>query len=100
MTRTLHAPEAAHAFARPMSRTLSAPGAAHTLTRPSHVSRLAVVLKAWWAAYQRRRAERLMSERLRGMSDRELKDIGIVRSQIDFAVTRGIERHRIVDLGP
>jgi uncharacterized protein YjiS (DUF1127 family) len=83
-----------------MSRTLSAPGAAHTFARPSRVSRLSIVLKALWAAYQRRCAERLMIERLRGMSDRELKDIGIVRSQIDFAVTRGVERHRIVDLGP
>jgi uncharacterized protein YjiS (DUF1127 family) len=84
-----------------MSRTLSAPGAAHTLAPPSQrISRLAIVLKAWWAAYQRRRAERLTIERLHGMSDRELKDIGIVRSQIDFAVAHGIERHRIVDLGP
>ena len=82
-----------------MSRTLSAPGAAHTLTQPSRISRLGIALKAWWAAYQRRRAERLTIERLRGMSDRELKDIGIVRSQIEFAVTRGIDRHRTVDFG-
>jgi uncharacterized protein YjiS (DUF1127 family) len=77
-----------------MSRALHAPHAARTVARPSSVSRLGRALRAWWAAYQRHRTECLTIERLRGMSDRELKDIGIVRSQIDFAVTRGTERHR------
>jgi uncharacterized protein YjiS (DUF1127 family) len=58
-----------------------------------------VALKAWWAAWQRRRAEQLTIEHLRGMSERELKDIGIVRSEIDFAVRRGVERDRRISLG-
>lgn len=79
-----------------MSRTLLVPASAPTVTKPS---RLGIVLKAWWAAYRRRRAERLTIHRLAQMSDRELKDIGIVRSQIDFAVTHGTERYRRFDLG-
>jgi uncharacterized protein YjiS (DUF1127 family) len=81
-----------------MSRTLSAP-TAHPMPRRSGTSRLGIALKAWWAAYQRHRREQLTIKHLRNMSDRELKDIGIVRSQIEFAVTRGTERHRRVDLG-
>ena len=38
-------------------------------------------------------------EQLQGMSDRELKDIGIVRSQIAFALRRGVERDPRIDLG-
>ncbi len=82
-----------------MSRTLSAPGGVHTFAQPARTRLLGAVLKAWWAAYQRRRAEQRTIEHLRGMSDRELKDIGIVRSQIDFAVRRGVERDRRVSLG-
>ena len=82
-----------------MSRTLLAPDAAHAIASPSRAWRVGIALKAWWAAYQRRRAEQRTIEHLRGMSDRELKDIGIVRSQIDFAVKRGVERDRRVNLG-
>jgi uncharacterized protein YjiS (DUF1127 family) len=34
--------------------------------------------------------------RLDSMSDRQLKDIGITRSQIEFAVRGDVERDRIV----
>jgi uncharacterized protein YjiS (DUF1127 family) len=82
-----------------MSRTMSAPGGVHTIARPARAWRVGHALKAWWAAYRRRRTERLMIGHLRGMSDRELKDIGIVRSQIDFVVRPGDERYRRVGLG-
>ena len=82
-----------------MSRTLLAPDAAHAIARPSDAGRLGILLKAWWAAYRRRRTERIMAETLRGMSDRQLRDIGIVRSEIDFAVRRGTERHRGAGFG-
>jgi uncharacterized protein YjiS (DUF1127 family) len=82
-----------------MSSTVLAPDAAHAVARPSRTWQLGILLKAWWAAHKRRRAERLAAERLRGMSARELKDIGVVRAEIDFAVQRGTERGRRADLG-
>jgi uncharacterized protein YjiS (DUF1127 family) len=82
-----------------MSRTLLAPDAVHAIAPPSRTWRMGIALKAWWAAYQRRRTEQLAAGHLHGMSDRELKDIGIVRSQIDFAVKRGVERDRRVNPG-
>jgi uncharacterized protein YjiS (DUF1127 family) len=45
--------------------------------------------KRMWAAYLAWRIERAAIEQLHTMSDRELKDIGLQRSQIEFAVGRG-----------
>jgi uncharacterized protein YjiS (DUF1127 family) len=47
------------------------------------------VLVHWWAAYTRWRIEQLAIERLEAMSDCQLRDIGLVRSQIEFAVKDG-----------
>jgi uncharacterized protein YjiS (DUF1127 family) len=82
-----------------MSSTVLAPDAAHAVARPSRTWQLGILLKAWWAAHKRRRTERLAAARLRGMSDRELKDIGVMRAEIDFAVQRGTGRGRRADLG-
>jgi uncharacterized protein YjiS (DUF1127 family) len=56
----------------------------------------------WWATYTAWRIERWAIKQLGAMSDRQLQDIGLVRSQIPFAVkghgrlTKGeIERGRI-----
>lgn len=43
------------------------------------------VLKGWWVAYMNWRLQQLAISRLRSMSDRDLKDIGISRAQIEFA---------------
>ncbi len=43
-------------------------------------------MKRWWLAYMTWRIERLAISRLSAMSDRQLKDIGILRSQIEIAV--------------
>jgi uncharacterized protein YjiS (DUF1127 family) len=48
-----------------------------------------------WLAYTDWRMERWAMARLGAMSDRQLKDIGLVRSQIPFAVKSGTERHRV-----
>jgi uncharacterized protein YjiS (DUF1127 family) len=48
----------------------------------------------WWVAYTSWRIERLAVSRLQAMSDRQLKDMGLVRSQIAFAVRKGIGRER------
>ena len=53
--------------------------------------------KRWWLAYLGWRIEQLMIARLRSMTDRQLKDIGIARSHIEFAVRNGAERDRILN---
>ncbi len=50
--------------------------------------------RRWWVAYITWRIERLAIARLRTTSDRQLKDMGIVRSQIEFAVKGEIARSR------
>ena len=44
------------------------------------------VLRRWWMAYIKWRLERLAISKVKAMSDRELKDIGICRVQMEFAV--------------
>jgi len=43
-------------------------------------------VKGWWLARLAKRIERAAIDHLHAMSDRELKDIGIHRSQIEFVV--------------
>jgi uncharacterized protein YjiS (DUF1127 family) len=75
-----------------MSMSFAAPPAAHgTLARPQADGPVAV-LQRWWVACMARRFEAAAIGRLSSMSDRELKDIGLVRSNIVPAVrghTRG-----------
>jgi uncharacterized protein YjiS (DUF1127 family) len=52
--------------------------------------------RSWWIAYANWRLERFAIRRLRSLSDRELKDIGIQRSSIE-AVVRGLDRHPMLD---
>jgi uncharacterized protein YjiS (DUF1127 family) len=75
-----------------MTRALSAPPAANVIARLARTPGLRAAVEGWWAGYRRRRRERLTAELLYRMSDRELKDIGIVRTQLDFAVGRGPKR--------
>jgi uncharacterized protein YjiS (DUF1127 family) len=50
-------------------------------------------LKSWCTAYINWRLEQLAIRRLRSMSDRELKDIGIPRASIESAVRSGADSH-------
>lgn len=69
-----------------MSTIFCAPHAARgTVARP-RVDGAAAILKGWWAAYVNRRMQAAAIARLGSMSDRELKDIGLVRSNIIAAV--------------
>lgn len=43
-------------------------------------------LERRWSAYSRWRTERHAAAQLHAMSDRDLKDIGLIRSEIDRAV--------------
>jgi uncharacterized protein YjiS (DUF1127 family) len=49
--------------------------------------------KRWATAYINWRVDQLAITRLRSMSDRELKDIGVSRAAIEFAVKGGSQSH-------
>jgi uncharacterized protein YjiS (DUF1127 family) len=49
-------------------------------------SGLIASVKTWWMSYLTRRIERAAMIQLHGLSDRELQDIGLTRSQIEPAV--------------
>ena len=51
-------------------------------------------VQRWWGAYLAWRGERTAITQLESMSDRELSDIGLVRSQIATAVRGNIHRER------
>jgi uncharacterized protein YjiS (DUF1127 family) len=55
-------------------------------------SSLVATVKTWWVAYFARRVERAAIIQLHAMSDRQLQDIGLPRSQIERAV-RGELNH-------
>jgi uncharacterized protein YjiS (DUF1127 family) len=53
------------------------------------------VLKGYWRAFQKRRQRRRLRVGLHDLSDRELKDIGVTRAEIDYiAAHRAIDRLR------
>jgi uncharacterized protein YjiS (DUF1127 family) len=57
---------------------------------------LAAALKRLCAAYVTWRMERMAVAALRSMSDRELRDIGLARSEIGSAVRIGTSQDRVV----
>ena len=57
-------------------------------------SGLSAAVRRWWKAYLTRRNERLAILQLHAMSDRELRDIGIARSQIEGAVRGELDQRR------
>jgi uncharacterized protein YjiS (DUF1127 family) len=67
-----------------MSTTLRMPVAEGGAARSG--SPLLATLRACWMAYLTRRIERVAIVQLEAMSDRELEDIGLTRSQIEWAV--------------
>jgi len=75
-----------------MSTIINATPLAQRDTAQRLSSRLAATLKAWWIAYLNWRMHELAAAQLRSMSDRELKDIGLHRTQIDAAL-RGDVMH-------
>ena len=79
-----------------MSTTYGTPVTAGGMSRRFQGSGPAAILKSWCAAYIARRIERAAILQLHSMSDRELHDIGLTRSQIRRAVT-GEPRDRPFD---
>jgi uncharacterized protein YjiS (DUF1127 family) len=72
-------------------RTFDTPAVAGAPIR-SRRSTLSAAVRRWWKAYLTRRNERLAILQLHAMSDRELRDIGIARSQIEGAVKGELDR--------
>jgi uncharacterized protein YjiS (DUF1127 family) len=62
-------------------------------------ARIGGALRRWWLAYMDWRLQQMTINRLRCMSERELRDIGLSRSQIEFAVRGYAERHPFLDPG-
>jgi uncharacterized protein YjiS (DUF1127 family) len=69
-----------------MSTMSSAPTAAQGMSA-QWMGRLIATVSRWWMAYLTWRLEQAAIAQLWSMSDRELKDIGLTRSQITRAVS-------------
>ncbi len=69
-----------------MSMISSIPAGGQHDAAASPISSIGAALKGLWFAYLERRLHRQASAQLHAMSDRELKDIGLVRSEIDAAL--------------
>jgi uncharacterized protein YjiS (DUF1127 family) len=77
-------------------RTISgAPPAPQAMARQSWVSELVVSLERCWSGFQARRFERAAINQLSSLSDRQLKDIGLDRSEIIGAVNGRMARERV-----
>jgi len=63
-------------------------GAAGGLLAPA-----AAAVKHWWGSYIAWRVEQAAIVQLQSMSDRDLKDIGLTRSDIARAVRGGVGSH-------
>jgi uncharacterized protein YjiS (DUF1127 family) len=63
-------------------------GAAGGLVAPA-----AAAVKHWWGSYIAWRVEQAAIVQLQSMSDRDLKDIGLTRSDIARAVRGGVGNH-------
>jgi uncharacterized protein YjiS (DUF1127 family) len=60
-------------------------------------SQLTGRLQSWWVAYLDRRIQREAALQLEALSDRELKDIGLRRCEIEGAVKSGVKSGRAFD---
>ena len=74
-----------------MSTTFYTPATSRVRSRGSG---LIATVKAWWMSYLTRRIERAAIIQLHGMSERELQDIGLIRSQIEGAVRGELDNGR------
>ena len=78
-----------------MSTTVSAPAAPRGIAGQSWFKELVATLERWLAAYMTWRLEQAAIAALSAMSDRELKDIGLTRSEIASAVSMPSSRLKL-----
>jgi uncharacterized protein YjiS (DUF1127 family) len=74
--------------------TLSETAARRESVAAGVVAAMMALMKRSLIAYVARRAEHAAIAHLRSMSERELRDIGLTRAEIPFAVTTGRPRDR------
>jgi uncharacterized protein YjiS (DUF1127 family) len=81
----------------PMSKRVvsSAHAVPQGMTMQMRTSGLVNVLRRWLMDYRAWRNEQAAIARLRSMSDRELKDIGVTSTDIAGAVRRHAERYDV-----
>ena len=80
-----------------IGRLWSAPRTIATLLRDGarrRAVRASAAATAWWRAYCDRRRRRMAIAELQALSDRELNDIGVRRSEIYWVVHHGPEDRR------
>lgn len=75
-----------------MSMTSSSQALAQSHAATFQSGRVLAFLKRWWIAYTEWRLYHLAAAQLRNMSDRELRDIGLDRSQIEAALRGDLAR--------
>jgi len=80
-----------------MSTISATPASSEAFTGNSWVTRPAAALKRWWMAYLTWRLEQAAIAQLGALSDRELKDIGLRRCEIESAVRREPKCDRAVN---
>jgi uncharacterized protein YjiS (DUF1127 family) len=76
-----------------MSTVSTAPASSEALTKNSWTTGSAV-LKRWWVAHLTWRLQQTAIAQLKALSDRDLKDIGVRRCEIESAVKGGLKRER------
>jgi uncharacterized protein YjiS (DUF1127 family) len=79
-----------------MSTIFGTPTVPRSTIGCSCVISLAATLKRWWIAYITWRIEQAAIAALSSMSDRELQDMGLTRSEIVFAAKGGTPRGRVL----
>ena len=77
-----------------MSTVIGTPTALRSTTGHPWIVGLAATLKRWWVAYIIWRIQEAAIAALSSMSDRELHDMGLTRSEIVVAVKGGTSRDR------
>jgi uncharacterized protein YjiS (DUF1127 family) len=77
-----------------MSTISTAMNASHRKVGRSFLGRLGAALLRAWTAYMTWRLEQLAIAQLSGLSERELKDLGLTRPQIMTVARRGAVRSR------
>ena len=80
-----------------MSTISTTPASSEAFTGNSWATRPAAILKRWWMAYLTWRLEQAAIAQLGALSDRELKDIGLRRCEIESAVRREPKCDRAVN---
>ena len=82
-----------------MSMISNAPAAARGLAGPARTTSLRMKFKHWLAAYRAWQAEQTAILQLGQMSEHDLHDIGLSRSDIPYTVTRESARERALRRG-